>query len=126
MSLRTGLVLSLLLAVAGCGPAREPTYTAAKTKPCLVDKGASVGGQLDFVASTATGGAFHVRLPDNQLTIAFGETVDDAMQIEKAYFRFHAQNVGIEDILHRRSNAVMLWKEHPEEHDLDVVEACLA
>jgi hypothetical protein len=115
----------LALALAACGPAKEPTYSVEKTKQCLRDKGAKIGGKLDFVASTATGGAFHVTLPANELTIAFGDNTGDAQQIEKAYVRFHSANVGIEDILKRLSNAVMLWRQHPEQTDLETVESCL-
>jgi hypothetical protein len=120
------LIPLLALTLAACGPAKEPTYSVAKTKQCLSDKGAKIGGKLDFVASTATGGAFHVTLPANALTIAFGNNTDDGEQIEKAYVRFHAANVGIEDILKRQSNAVMLWRQHPEQTDLETVESCLS
>jgi hypothetical protein len=125
MAPRIALLLLLALTLAACGPAKEPTYSAEKTKSCLAEKGAKVGGPLDFVASTATGGAFHVKLPANELTIAFGENTGDAEQIEKAYVRFHARNVGIADILKRYSNAVLLWKQHPEQSDLDTVTSCL-
>jgi len=125
MARRVALLLLLALTLAACGPAREPTYDVEKTKSCLAEKGAKVGGRLDFVASTATGGAFHVTLPANELTIAFGETTSDAEQIEKAYVRFHSKNVGISDILKRYSNAVLLWKQHPEQSDLDTVTSCL-
>jgi hypothetical protein len=125
MGPRLATVALLVVLLAACGPAREPTYDLQKTRSCLVERGAKVGGPLDFVASTATGGAFHVRLPANELTIAFGETTGDAEQIEKAYVRFHSRNVGIADILKRESNAVILWKQHPEQTDLDTVTSCL-
>jgi hypothetical protein len=125
MGPRLALLLLVVLMLGACGPAREPTYDVEKTKSCLVDKGAKVGGRVDFLASTATGGAFHVKLPANELTIAFGANTEDAEQIEKAYVRFHARNVGIADILKRYSNAVLLWKQHPEQSDLDTVTSCL-
>jgi len=127
MAPRVALILLLALTLAACGPAREPTYGVAKTKSCLLEKGAKVGPPPpdDFVASTATGGALHAALPANQVTIAFGETTDDGDQIEKAYVRFHSKNVGISDILKRYSNAVLLWKQHPEQSDLDTVTSCL-
>ncbi len=125
MAPRVALLWLLALTLAACGPAREPTYDVEKTRSCLLEKGAKVGGRLDFVASTATGGAFHATLPANELTVAFGETTSDAEQIEKAYVRFHSKNVGISDILKRYSNAVLLWKQHPEQADLDTVTSCL-
>lgn len=125
MAPRIALLSLVALLFTACGPAREPTYDLEKTKSCLRDKGAKIGGPLDFVASTATGGAFHVTLPANQITVVFGETTGDAQQIEKAYVRFRGKNVGIEDILKRMSNVVMLWKKHPEQTDLETVESCL-
>src|SRR3954447_1648533 len=125
MAPRLALLLLLASILAACGPAKEPTYSVEKTKSCLVEKGANVGGPLDFVASTATGGALHAKLPANAVTIAFGANTGDAQQIEKAYVRFHARNVGISDILKRYSNAVLLWKHHPEQSDLDTVSSCL-
>jgi hypothetical protein len=125
MAPRIALLPVLALTLAACGPAREPIYNVAKTRSCLLEKGAKIGGRLDFVASTATGGALHATLPANEVTIAFGQTTEDGEQIEKAYVRFHSRNVGIADILKRYSNAVLLWKEHPQEGDLDTVTSCL-
>ena len=77
------------------------------------------------MASSATGGAFRVALPHNSVTISFGQTADDAANLDGAYRRFHAKNVGIDDILRVQGNAVMLWRVHPEDKDLATVTACL-
>jgi hypothetical protein len=119
-------IVALLAAgtLAGCGKS-TPHYTVAKTSDCLRQAGASLGGQLDFVATTATGGATRAHLRDNSLTLAFGQTQGDADNIDAAYRRFHASNVGIDDVLRQQGNAVMLWQEHPSDADLATVTGCL-
>lgn len=59
------------------------------------------------------------------MTIVFGKTVADANNISDAYRRFHAQNVGINDVLHQQGNAVMLFRLHPSDADLARVAGCL-
>ena len=118
-------MISLLLVVAGCGG--SSAYSLEKTRACLIQRGAKVGGRLDFVASTATGGAFRTALGDNSLEIVFGETSSDAEQIQQAYERFAFRNVkaGLADVLRRYKNAVTLWREHPQDADLALVQGCL-
>lgn len=116
--------LLLVVALAGCGK-DTPTYSLSKTSTCLQSAGAKLGGQLDFVATTATGGASRVRLHDNAVTVVFGETQGDADNIDAAYRRFHASNVGIDDVLRRQGNAIMLWQRHPSDADLATVTGCL-
>jgi hypothetical protein len=121
------IALVALVAVAflaGCGK-DTPTYTLKKTEACLRTKGVVLGGPLDFVATTATGGAVRAQLRDNQLTLVFGLTKDDADNIDAAYRRFHSSNVGIDDVLREQGNAVMLWHEHPSDPDLALVTGCL-
>ncbi len=117
----------VLLVAAGCGSSRK-TYTAAATKTCLTKHGATIGGQLDFVASTATGGAFIAHLNDgNFATVAFGNEDADAVQIQLAYEHFAFPNVkqNLPDVLRRYNNAVTLWHEHPAPDDLSLVVNCL-
>jgi hypothetical protein len=123
-----GVVAGLLLVLSACGGGGgAKTYTLASTKSCLVKKGARLGGKLDFVAETATGGALISRLSDNFVTIAFGQTLTDGQQLELAYERFAFQNVrsGLADILRRYGNAVTLWHAHPSDSDLSLVVGCL-
>lgn len=124
--MRRFALASLLLAgaLSGCGK-NTPTYALSKTSTCLRGTGAKLGGQLDFVATTATGGAVRVRLHDNAVTIVFGQTQGDADNIDAAYRRFHASNVGIDDVLRRQGNAIMLWQQHPSDPDLATVTGCL-
>jgi hypothetical protein len=119
-----GLLLPALLA-AGCGG--QTDYSLQKTRSCLTARGVEIGGNLDFVASTATGGAFVARLGDNSVKLVFGETEQDAKEIEAAYHRFAYENVkaGLADVLRRERNAVTLWQQHPQDSDLTLIEGCL-
>jgi len=126
--LRGGLAVlgvGLLLTVAGCGG--QTTYSIGPTKTCLTQRGFRVGGKLDFVASTATGGAFLVHLGDNFVTVAFGNSLQTGDDIQGAYERFALPNVksGLSDVLRRYNNAVTLWHLHPSDSDLALVVGCL-
>jgi hypothetical protein len=114
----------LLLAV-GCGG--QSGYSLAKTRDCLATEDAKITPARDFVASTATGGAFRAQLTDNAVTAAFGEKDADAVDIAYAYERFAFQNVrqNILDVLQRYRNVVLLWQKHPASADLALVTGCL-
>ena len=118
------LVVAIVVLAAGCGG--KANYTRAKTRACLAEH-ARIGGKLDFVASTATGGAFVAHLDGNFVTVLFGEDESDAEELEGAYQRFAFPNVrvGLPDVLRREGNAVMLWHEHPSDDELETVEDCL-
>jgi hypothetical protein len=124
---RAALVGTILLALLAAGCGSSSGYTEAKTRDCLESRGVTIGGRLDFVASTATGGAFAAKLGDNSVKVVFGETENDAKQIDEAYRRFANPNVkaGIDDVLRRDRNVVMLWGQHPQESDLSLIEGCL-
>jgi hypothetical protein len=115
----------LALAAAGCGSSK--TFTLDKTRSCLAARGVNIGGDLDFVAKTATGGAFAAGLGANSVKVVFGETQSDAEQIQQAYERFAFENVkaGLADVLRRDHNVVMLWHEHPQDGDVALVVGCL-
>jgi hypothetical protein len=119
------LLALVALLVAGCGG--KTSYSVAKTRACLQARGAHVGGKLDFVASTATGGAFSAGLGDNDVRLVFGQTESDAEQIVAAYERFAFPNVksGLPDVLRRYDNVVTLWQAHPQDADLSLVVGCL-
>jgi hypothetical protein len=110
---------------ASCGDGGGKLFSVGKTRSCLAAQGTRLGGQLDFVATTATGGALKAHLGRNFVTIAFGETRADADAINQAYHRFRSKNVGIEDVLRQDANAVMLWHEHPSNEDLAQITSCL-
>jgi hypothetical protein len=123
------LIAALALApvVAGCGGGGGTSlHTLAKTRSCLVkNRDVKIDNNLDFVASTATGGALHLKLPHNAATVVFGESVDDADNINDAYHRFKAKNVGLEDIIRQDANVVILFRNHPGDEDLATVQKCL-
>jgi hypothetical protein len=122
----TLLGAAIVLLVAGCGS--QTSYTAAKTRACLQSEDARIdSAKGDFVASTATGGAFVAHLSDNWVTVAFGTKVNDAKDIQIAYQRFARPNVraNITDVLKRYKNAVLLWHQHPADADLALVTGCL-
>jgi len=129
--LRTLLLLPALALVAlaaGCGT--PPHYDLAKTRSCLQDKGLRIGAPPadDFVARSAIEGTFRATFPGddpNAVTISFGESSDDARQTAQGYVRYHAQNVGVFDILAVEKNAVLLWKRHPADAELETVTNCL-
>jgi hypothetical protein len=119
-------LLALLVVLAcGCGGKSGQLYSLEKTKACLAKDGVRLGGPLDFVATTATGGAVQAHLDSNFVTLVFGDTVDKADNINQAYHRFRSKNVGIDDVLRQDRNAVMLWHVHPSDADLARVTACL-
>jgi hypothetical protein len=125
-------VLIALLAVlaAGCGSNSTSTsvYTLVASKQCFETKlGIHRFPALtdDFVASTASGGAVRVRLNDNAVTVLFGKDADEASNLADAYRRFHAKNVGVEDVLQTQGNAVLLWQIHPSATDDSKVKDCL-
>jgi hypothetical protein len=123
--------LALLAATAllvGCGAGGPTIYTKQATAACLQKLAlhpAPVPETADFVANSAKGGAFAVQLVDNRVTVSFGETMADADNIELAYRRFAAPNVGVDDVLRRQSNALMLWHVHPQDNDLATITGCL-
>ncbi len=120
----SGIALAVLLT--GCGGSGGAgLYTVQKTQACFTSKHVALGGSLDFVATTATGGALRAHLATNFVTIAFGATAADADNIDQAYRSFHARNVGIDDVLRQDRNAVMLWHEHPSDADISTVTGCL-
>jgi hypothetical protein len=119
------LTVAFVVVLAGCGG--SSTYKLEPTKNCLVQRGVGIGGPLDFVAGTATGGAFRANLGDNWVTVSFGDSVKGGEDIENAYTRFAGANVrqGLPDVLRRYKNAVTLWHAHPSDSDLSLVVGCL-
>jgi hypothetical protein len=119
------VLLSIALLAASCGGKGQSVSTVAKTRSCLTKDGVRLGGTLDFVATTATGGALKANLPTNVVTVVFGQTTADADNIDQAYRRFRSANVGIDDVLRQRGNVVMLWHEHPSDADIARITSCL-
>jgi len=128
---RRGLLLPLALvlglAAAGCG-GETKTYSAAKTRACLVENGRVVTGvpASNLVASAAEGGSFSVRFGSNVAVVSFGNDRDGAERIVRAYQRFRGKNIGLLDVLHAEHNAVILWAIHPLDDHVRAIEDCLS
>jgi hypothetical protein len=123
-----GLLAFLAAGCGGGGSASTSVYTLAATKHCLsttLETPSFPPLGDDFVASTASGGALRLRLADNAVTVLFGANADEASNLADAYRRFHAKNVGIEDVLRTDNNAVMLWQIHPSAPDESHIHDCL-
>jgi hypothetical protein len=121
------LVLIVGLAVAGCG-GETKTYSAAKTRACLVENGRVVTSPpaSDLVASAAEGGSFAVHFGTNTAIVSFGTDRDGAERIVRAYQRFRGKNIGLLDVLHAEGNAVILWAIHPLDDHVKAIEDCLS
>lgn len=119
------LLAAIVVLAAACGSNDGTLYSLDKTKACLKKDGVRLGGPLDFVATTATGGAVQAHFDTNFVTLVFGDTVEKADNINQAYHRFRSQNVGIDDVLRQDQNAVMLWHAHPSDADTSRLTACL-
>lgn len=121
-----GILAVTAVLVASCGSSGTTLYTRDASAKCLRQQKIAVGGVGDdFVAASATGGAFRARLAKNAVTVSFGQTIADANNLDEAYRRFRAKNVGIDDILRDQQNAVMLWKSHPLDADIATITGCL-
>jgi hypothetical protein len=117
---------TLAFVLAGCGGAKN--YTLAATRKCFThEKGAKLRTvpRTDFIARNALGGAISVTTGRNEVTITFGSDTKVADGIATAYQRVHGKNIGIADVLRPQRNAVLLWRAHPSDRDLSLVNSCM-
>jgi len=123
------VLLPAVLLLGACGTT-APAYSFERTRACIEDNGMKVTNPVgDFVAETATVGAFRAYLDGtrgNFVTASFGENADEAADTVRGYERCHGENVGLSDVLYSDRNVVMLWKEHPSDEDAARVTGCLA
>ena len=121
--------LVVVLVASACGGARQPdTYKLAPTKTCLQEADVRVSTRaIDFVASTALGGALNAKFRGNEVTLAFGDSPDAAERTERAYRRFAPDGLKpkIDDVLRRERNVVLLWAVAPSEEQRRTVVDCL-
>jgi hypothetical protein len=132
MGTRSGLAAALAFAalVAGCGSAGEEpsSYALAPTKLCLLgEDGVKVDmHHVDFVATTALGGAMRVRVsPTNFVVMAFGDDEAEAQRIEQAYREFAGRSIPINEVLQRRKNLVLVWNAPPTGEEDAALTSCL-
>jgi hypothetical protein len=120
------VLIAFVLAGCGSSSTKVTTFTLAPTRECARDHGHVLKPKKnDFIATTAAGGAFRLRFPHNEVTVLFGRNAKEGSALADGYRRFHAKNVGIEDILRTNENAVMLWKLHPSDTDEAALTKCL-
>jgi|SRR5215211_1360723 len=123
------LVLGALLAGCGGSGGEEPSsYALAPTRACLRgEDGVTVSTKnVDFVASTALGGAMRVKVsPLNFVVMAFGNDELEAERIERAYRAFAGKRIPIDDVLERRKNLVLVWNAPPTGEDDAALTNCL-
>lgn len=112
------------LLAAGCGGSKS--YDADKTRACLAKQsGVKLSNDVDFVASTALGGAFNARLLGNKVTLSFGQDRKETQRIVRAYQRFRGKNIGLTDVLRPKNNVVILWAQHPTDTAEETIQECL-
>jgi hypothetical protein len=118
------VVLAVGLLAAGCGS--SPTYDLDATRACLERApGVKVSSKVDFVASTALGGAISVRLRGNEVTLSFANDRQETERLVRAYERFRGKNIGLADVLRPVHNVVALWEKHPSDAALRTIRDCL-
>lgn len=119
------VIAGAVLLASGCGGGPK-TYTLSKTRECLAQgSGVRVGGKLDFLATTAPGGALAAHLAKNDVVISFGLDEPEAQRIATAYRKYAGRNIGIEDVLRPNKNAVLLWRRHPTPEQEGTITGCL-
>jgi hypothetical protein len=112
-----------LVVLVGCGS--TSTYDVDKSRACLVRQpGVVVRNKVDFVASTALGGAISVTLGGNEVTLSFAADRTEAERLVRAYQRFRGRNIGLEDVLRANHNLVALWEMHPSDAALETIHDC--
>jgi len=122
-------LVAVALLVAGCNS--EPSvYKAEPTANCLRGKGFRVtteGSEIGVVAAAAPNGGLRAFEPGNTVTIAFGESSDDALGIQRAFRRFAPKRLRphIDDVMRLQKNAVLLWTVTPPSEEMDTVFGCL-
>jgi hypothetical protein len=120
---------ALVSGCSGSGPGTDAeTYLLQPTRECLAsrDDVAVDTKEVDFVASTALGGAMRVKLmTDNFVVVAFGDDRGEAVRIEQAYREFAGKSIPIDDVLQRTKNVVLVWNGPPGAEEQDTVVGCL-
>jgi hypothetical protein len=130
------LALGLVALLAACGPTQGPPddfYEVEPTRECLKDARFRISEDPDdvgLITLAAPAGGFLAVYPGgkNRLTIAFGNTNEEAQQIVRA---FQAQATAPQErrrlrtLLEGQGNAVLVWINEPTEADRELVRNCL-
>jgi hypothetical protein len=130
------LALGLVALLASCGPTQGPPddfYELDPTRACLEDAGFRITtdpDEIGLITLTAPAGGFLAVYPGgkNRLTIAFGNTKEEAQQMVRA---FQAQSTTQQErrrlrtLLEGQGNAVLVWISEPSDEDRELVRGCL-
>jgi hypothetical protein len=130
------LALGLVALLAACGPTTGPPddfYEVDPTRDCLEDAGFRITTdpeEIGFITLTAPAGGFRAYLPGgkNSLTIAFGNTKEEAQQMVKAFqaqARTRQQRRRLRSLMEGQGNAVLVWINEPALTDAELVRGCL-
>ncbi len=130
------LALGVLALLAACGPTQGPPddfYELEPTRGCLEDAGFRITtdpDELGLITLTAPAGGFLAVYPGgtNRLTIAFGNTKEEAQQMVRAFQAQAAtpqQRRRLRTLLEGQGNAVLVWISEPSEEDRELVRGCL-
>lgn len=136
MYLRRLPLLGLVVLLVACGPGSGPPddfYEVDPTSDCLKDSGFRISTapkDIGFITLTAPAGGFRAYLPgdNNSLTIAFGNTKEEAQQMVKAFeaqARTRHQRRRLRSLMEGQGNAVLVWISEPELKDAELVRSCL-
>jgi hypothetical protein len=122
-------LVALALLLTGCET--EPSvYKAEGTAKCLRGEGYRVTtdpAELGVVEANTKNGGLLASKPGNAVRIAFGESSDDALGIERAFRRFAPKKLRphITDVMRTQKNAVLLWTVTPPLEEMNTVFGCL-
>ena len=130
------LALGLVALLAACGPTQGPPddfYEVDATRACLEDAGFRITTNPDevgLITLTAPAGGFLAVYPGggNRLTIAFGNTKEEAQQMVRAFqarATTQQQRRRLRTLLEGQGNAVLVWISEPSDADRELVRGCL-
>ena len=129
---RLGLTLlaAATVALTGCGAKVVKVYRVDGTADCLRKGGYRVrtdARKLGLVAASASGGALRAFEEGNTVTISFGASHTEAVNISNLYRRFAPKRLRphIDDVMRVRKNAVLLWTITPPVEEENKVDDCL-
>jgi hypothetical protein len=122
--------------LAACGPpeAEDDFYTLEDTRECLSEAGFRITtdpDELGFITATATGGGLRAYVQGgggNSLTIAFGNTPEEAQQMVTAFenaARTRQQRRRLRTLMEGQGNSVLVWISEPTEAQRELVRGCL-
>lgn len=120
----------IVLALAGCGGSSDPPTTNGQARACFFStpgmRVAADQTDLDFIAEQAPGGGFDGTVGSTDVTLAFGETREDAKRIVSAYRTLgKAFDYPLDDILDASGNVAVAWSSSPSDEERAMLDACI-